>query len=325
MQTSATTPSVGAPHAGSDAFRHDAVFYDGMEDFVARIVPFIQDGVDAGEPVLVVVSPEKIERLRDELDGRADGVRFADMANVGMNPARIIPAWRTFVNEQHASGRPFRGIGEPIWAARSRDELDECERHEALLNVAFDAAPAWWLACPYDTGSLPASVLQEAERNHPFVVHEGVRRPSASYLGVEGAAKPFDRALPPPPVDAVAFRFEARSESLRELRALVADRAAAFGLPDPKIDDLVLSTSEVATNSIRHGGGIGVLRIWDDGGTAICEISDAGKIEDPLVGRDRPPSDVESGYGLWLANHVCDLVQIRTFRTGSVVRLHMRG
>lgn len=320
-----TNTRADVAETGTDRFRHDAVFYDGPDDFVAKSVPFIREGIDAGEPTLVVVSAEKIDRLKQGLDGLADRVRFADMATVGQNPARIIPAWRAFVNEQPASGRSFRGIGEPIWATRSPDELDECERHEALLNVAFDGAPAWWLACPYDTSTLPPEVLHEAERNHPHVVHGGVRRPSGSYLGLDGAARPFDRPLPAAPASAVTFRFEPGAESLRELRRLLVDRASACGLGPTKADDLVLAASEVATNSIRHGGGEGVLRLWTEGRTAICEIADAGRIEDPLVGRGRPAPDLGSGYGLWLANQVCDLVQIRTFRDGSVVRLHVRG
>jgi hypothetical protein len=117
------------PREDEARFAHDAVFYSGIDDFLAQALPFIADGVDAGEPILVLVSAEKIARLRAELNGRADRVRFADIANVGSNPARIIPAWRAFVSEQRAVGRPLRGIGEPIWAARSRSSLDECERH----------------------------------------------------------------------------------------------------------------------------------------------------------------------------------------------------
>jgi anti-sigma regulatory factor (Ser/Thr protein kinase) len=311
------------PREVEDRFAHDALFYAGMDDFVAQTIPFIVQGVEAGEPILVVVSSEKIARLRAELNGRADRVRFANMVGVGQNPARIIPAWRAFVSEQRATGRPFRGIGEPIWAARSRTELDECERHEALLNVAFDGAPAWRLTCPYDTETLSAPVLEEAERNHPFLVHQGIRRPSGGYRGLEGAAAPFDRPLAAPPPTARQLRFEPTALSLHTLRAVVTEEAAGFGLPPSRTDDLVLAASEVATNSIRHGGGTGVLRLWGQADALVCEISDAGRIEDPLAGRDRPAGDLESGYGLWLANHVCDLVQIRTFESGSVVRLHV--
>ena len=109
------------------------------------------------------------------------------------------------------------------------------------------------------------------------------------------------------------------------MRRFVYEQADESGLGTAQAHDLALAVNEVATNSIRHGGGSGILRFWTEGSTAICEIADAGRIEDPLVGRGRPAPDLGSGYGLWLATQVCDLVQIRTFRGGSVVRLHVRG
>ena len=75
--------------------------------------------------------------------------------------------------------------------------------------------------------------------------------------------------------------------------------------------------------SLRHGGGAGTLRIWTRDRALICEIEDTGHIDKPLVGRQRPATDQERGFGLWLVNQMCDLVQVRTFKTGSVVRLHM--
>ena len=86
----------------------------------------------------------------------------------------------------------------------------------------------------------------------------------------------------------------------------------------------MLAVNEVATNSIRHGGGRGVLRIWHAAGALVCEVADSGRIADPLAGRQRPVSGQSGGHGLWLCNQICDLVQVRTFATGSVVRLHTR-
>ncbi|HSO96309.1 MAG TPA: hypothetical protein VLV81_09740 [Acidimicrobiia bacterium] len=37
----------------------------------------------------------------------------------------------------------------------------------------------------------------------------------------------------------------------------------------------------------------------------------------PLVGRERPGTEQLSGRGLWVANQLCDLVQIRTLPTGD--------
>ncbi len=86
----------------------------------------------------------------------------------------------------------------------------------------------------------------------------------------------------------------------------------------------MLAVNELATNSIRHGGGSGVLRVWREPEVLICEVTDHGHFEDPLVGRRRPAGTQVGGYGLWLANQVCDLVQVRSGPEGSTVRVHMR-
>ena len=43
-----------------------------------------------------------------------------------------------------------------------------------------------------------------------------------------------------------------------------------------------------------------------------------------LVGRQLPADDAIGGRGIWMANQLCDLVQIRRLSTGNVVRLHLR-
>jgi hypothetical protein len=53
----------------------------------------------------------------------------------------------------------------------------------------------------------------------------------------------------------------------------------------------------------------------------ICEVRDRGYIRDDLVGRRRPPADQERGRGIWLANQVSDLLQIRTAPSGTRVRI----
>jgi hypothetical protein len=123
-------------------YRHEALFYSGEADLLDRTEPFIRGAVENDEPVLVAISRTKIERLRALIGRMEDKVRFVDMAEVGSNPVRIIPVWQEFVDEHAESGVRLRGIGEPIWAERSPEELVECERHEALLNLAFaDASP----------------------------------------------------------------------------------------------------------------------------------------------------------------------------------------
>ncbi|MFL5768399.1 MAG: anti-sigma factor RsbA family regulatory protein [Actinomycetota bacterium] len=312
--------TAGQHEVRAESFRHEALLYEGIEEFVDLTASFIREAVDASEPVYAVVSAEKIERLRSAVGNEPD-VRYADMADVGSNPARIIPAWRSFVEECEAERRPFRGIGEPIWAERTPAELVECERHEALLNLAL-ADSRGWLLCPYDAGRLPEPVLEEASRNHPFLWSDLGHASSASVRSAEHIEAPFDEPLPEPPLETQLMSFGA--DDLHDVRAFVEERAVLAGLGRSRTADLLLAADEVVSNTLRHGGGRGEIRMWREVDTLLCEISDTGRIVDPLAGRRRPNGTEEQGYGLWLVNQVCDLAQIRTFPTGSVIRLHVR-
>lgn len=300
------------------AFRHEVMLYDSPETFVDGAAPFIRDAVAAGEPIMVAIGAEKIDLLRSRLGADAEQVVFADMAELGANPARIIPAWQEFVDANAARGRPMRGIGEPIWADRSPSELVECQCHEALLNVAFADAGDFHLLCPYDTVQLDGDVIAEAERSHPFVAGAA----SGAYRG-HHAVPQFAEPLPEPAGDVV--EHEITRETLADLRVVTAAEGESAGLDRRRIHDLVLAVHEIATNSVRHGGGSGVLRIWREGDALICEVRDRGRIaQQPLVGRVRPALGQTGGWGLWLANQLCDLVQLRELPEGSVVRLHQR-
>src|ERR1700687_965064 len=89
--------ATGGPAAcPATGYRHEAFFYAGQDEFLAGTLPFICDALAADEAILVVLAAPKIEALRRELNGAAERVSFADMAEVGTNPARIIPAWQDF-------------------------------------------------------------------------------------------------------------------------------------------------------------------------------------------------------------------------------------
>jgi anti-sigma regulatory factor (Ser/Thr protein kinase) len=103
---------------------------------------------------------------------------------------------------------------------------------------------------------------------------------------------------------------------------MVAARAVEAGLAHDRAGDIALATSEVAANSVRHGGGGGTLRTWHTDDAFVCEVRDAGHIEDPLVGRSIPQPVANGQRGLWLVNQLCDLVQLRSLEDGVVVRLH---
>jgi anti-sigma regulatory factor (Ser/Thr protein kinase) len=312
------------PVAHNDKFRHEALFYSDWTEFVAGTVPFIRNGLAEGEPVLVVESPEKIQLLRTALGEDADRVLFADMAQVGANPARIIPAWRDFVQEQGAGGKRLRGIGEPIWDGRTRDELVECQRHESLLNVAFGHSQPWWLLCPYDTRQLDDAVLEEARRSHEYLMDaRSVSAVSEEFRGIDASGEPFVIPLSEPSTGVRKLAFDA--ETLLKQRGTVARFATSAGCSATRAIELVTAVNEVATNSVVHGGGGGTLRMWREKDDLIAEVRDqAGVYNLPLGDRQRPTDKPGDPRGLWLANQLCDLVQIRSMPNGTAVRLHLK-
>ena len=212
----------------------------------------------------------------------------------------------------------MRGIGEPVWAARTPAALEECQRHESLLNVAFDSGDSWSLLCPYDAGSLGHEIIDKVACSHPHVHQDGRREESFSF---EPRLDCFAGELPPPASTPETTAFGLTE--LGEVRHRVAAAAEAAGMDALAVADLVTATSELAANSVMHGGGAGTLRLWHEEGRLLAEVEDRGTIEEPLAGRLRPDVSQEGGRGLWLANQLCDLVQIRSGGGGTTVRLHL--
>jgi anti-sigma regulatory factor (Ser/Thr protein kinase) len=317
---------IQARHHGSSArqqFRHAALFYSGERDFVETVGAFVREGIEAGEPTLVIVDSQKLAALESYLGDTAGDVCLAEMEEVGGNPGRIISTWDDFVADRGAQGSRVRGVGEPVHPLRSADELIECQRHESLLNIAFADAPDFWLLCPYDVDTLDAEVIAEARASHPLVVDGGVERHSAAYGGLQAAARPVAQPLSevPPTADVIAFD----TDRLPLLRSVVSEYATAARLSRRRAEDLLLAVNELATNSIRHAGGGGVAHVWRDEAGVVCEVRDRGRDVAPLAGRLRPGPEARGGYGLWIVNQVCDLVQVRTSPAGSTVRLQVRG
>ena len=237
------------------------------------------------------------------------------MARLGGNPARIIPAWKRFVDAHSEPFRPVRGIGEPIWPGRHPEELLECQLHEALLNVAIDPDLPLWLICPYDADKLSPAVVDEAHRSHPVIVEAGTHRGSAHYAGRAHVDALFAAELSPPMGryrDAVIT-----AETLDRVPAYVKLELYVAGLPVDRAGQVAIAVKRLARDGLRRGSASATIRIWSEPDALICEVADDMFVADPLLGRSAPTNDHE---GLWEANQVCDLVQLRSTPTRTTVR-----
>lgn len=295
---------------------HAALFYRTSAEYSRSVGDFVRAGLQAGEPVLIAVPPQQAGLIRSDLGSQARDVAFADMASLGRNPARIIPAIRAFADAN--PGHLVRYVGEPCWPARTAAERVEVVQHEALLNIAFGAGEVQIL-CPYDASSLDPELIAGAERTHPAIMQNGNAYRSPAFAGAQLTADAVG-LLPSPPAGSRVLTYR---DNPGAARRFVRNLAAAAGLAEPRLTDLVIAVGELAANTLRHTCGVGTVRVWAGRDEVICEVRDRGYIRDPLAGRRCPAADAGQGHGLWVVHQVCDLVEMRTGPAGTVFRLHM--
>ena len=308
-----------APPRSQQSYRHEAFIWRDPDDYASVLGPFVQDGLAAGEAVMVAVVRRHADWLRETLGAQARKVKFVDMAELGRNPARIIPAWQKFVDQHSGLGRPVRGIGEPIWAGRRPEEILECQLHEALLNLAVDPKIPLWLICPYDLEGLDPSVIKEAHRSHPAVMDGDRYHGNSQYGGRAHVEAMFSSDLPE--LDGKPVEYSFTPESVDRVFNILTLEAYGAGLWSDKVTEVAATTRRLASCSLRRGAIEGTIRIWDAPHALICEVSDETMIDDVLAGRRALVSSDRDG--LSSANRKCDLVQLRSTEAGTTVRLHM--
>ena len=307
---------------GDEPLTHQGLLYRSQEEFLAGTVPFVRAGLEYGDPIWVVTTVRNAGWLRVALGGDARRVVFGDCSQWYLHPGRALAALYRAVSVA-ADGKRLRMIGEPLWTARIGQEGSERARYESLVNVALASANASCV-CAYDTRVVNSKVVAQVARTHRELVVDGGARPSPSYTDPAVFNAECDKSpLPEPPPTALRLPFD-RLGQLASLRGFMTSYATWAGAVPHSVRRFVQALDEVATNAIEHGDGSRVVRIWTRPRSMVCEVSDTGAGRcDPMAGHLPPRPGRAGGCGLWLARQFCDLVEMRSDATGTVVRLHL--
>ncbi|MEV0595025.1 anti-sigma factor RsbA family regulatory protein [Nonomuraea cavernae] len=302
-----------------DRFTHTALFYQGERQYVSVVTAFVREGLESGDPAAVAVPAANLRLIEAELGDDAARVELLDMTRAGRNPSRIIPAVLRDFADRHP-GDHVRIVGEPIWPGRTTTEYPACVQHEALINYAFSGRAATIL-CPYDAERLDPAILHDAELTHPVLRDGGGgggERRSAGYA----PGQVVDRHNQPlgEPGEFVSLRFD--RTNLARARGLAVERAVELGFGGDRLDDIRLVIAELGANSLDHGGGSGLIKIWAEAGRLVCEISDTGHITDPLAGREPVDANIAGSRGLLIVNLLSDLVRVHTRAGGTTIRTY---
>lgn len=300
---------------------HDALLFSSPDELAAATVPFVQEGLAAGDVVVVTASPATADVVRTAVDDDRVRVLPRDVAYGRRTPAAVT-AFRRLTDELAATGaRRVRVLGETDFGRTEREQL-EWQRYEAVLNDALADRPLWGL-CLFDTTRLPEPVLESVARTHPTVVVGRSRTPNprfvdpAAYLrGLPVPEEPLQSGVPRLAVDGVA--------DLIALRHAVAAELASVGGPREVVEDFLLAVDETTSNAVRHGAPPVGLRLWTSADRVVCAVTDHGRgLDDPFAGYGPAHGQDLSrgGMGVWLARQLCDHVDISSGPDGVTVRL----
>lgn len=307
--------------------RHEALLYDDRHAFVAAVEPWVDEGLRAGDEVLVMVPADNAASLARRLGARGRRVTFTPPESLGRPVGPMFRGLRALISEAAAGRRSLRLVAEHPRAGEGRlirGELREFVHHDAICAAGLRGA-AVSVLCAYPGHRLHDDEARLVREAHPLLRRGAEVGPSAGHreaaaLVAEGQRR-VGRYVTPPSGERVPLRDPGDLARLREVVRVVAGRA---GTARRGTDDFAVAVSEIATNALVHGSGDAVAAVWASGGEVVCDVRDGGPgLADPLAGYE--PADARSrrGRGLWLARQLSTLVEVGRSETGTLVRLHL--
>jgi anti-sigma regulatory factor (Ser/Thr protein kinase) len=302
---------------GSGHVDHRLLEYGSDEQFLAQVVPYILEGLEVGEPAVLVSSTRNLRLAKDTLSPEANElVRFADAESWGSgNVAARVLAIDWDIRKMLGTASRCRVVQEFTWQAAAQQR--EWLRHEAATNLLRPAAEVS-LLCTVDQRTHPPEYLAELRRAHPVIAPD---RRNDEYVEPRRFLAQADGTLDSITPIAAEISTAAQDSDLHVMRQRVTNAARAAGLGEYQIQCVALAATEVVANALHHAHKPATIRTWDDADQFACEVSDKGPgIDDPLASY-RPPAPAGGRCGLWLARTFSDEVRIVSSPEGTIVRM----
>ncbi|MEV6399549.1 MEDS domain-containing protein [Streptomyces sp. NPDC051907] len=307
---------------GPVGFVHQACLYEDDDEFLAMAVPFAQEGLARGEPVLAATTPANIQLLKDALGETAHALDTADTSYFGRRPVDRVSAFLRYAERARPAGGTVRMIAEPVWAGKCARQRAEWKRMESGLNVLLARMDARMI-CPYDTRTVPADVVEAAWATHPGHVVGDLVLPCGTYTEPAAYAAAAERPLPPPPAGAALL---APPTGLAALRRFARVRAETAGLAGQEAASAETAANEALTWLLSLGAADAEIRVWEEPGALLWDLlatEGGAAAPGPFAGYVPPGPAAGPDDGLWLVRSLCESVELRA-EAGGRLRLRLR-
>lgn len=277
--------------------RHNAFVYQSQDEYVARSVAFLREGLEAGEGAIVANTRPGLAVMHEALGSDAAQVTFVDVSSAYTRPARTLAAYHQVFAAQLQETASLRAVAD-VQFGPDPGEWDLWVGFEAVLNRSFGHLPAWvW--CTYNANGLPDPMLEGVWRTHPEVLADNTWNKSAHYQDPNRLL----RRITPEPAPLSGLRSITFGRDPEEFRERLARELVAEGVTEAKALDMLVAATEFFTNAIHHGGGVEEVRVGRAEGRFVCEVVDRGSgFDDPGAGYLAPREGV--GRGLWVARQL---------------------
>src|SRR5689334_17899999 len=300
---------------------HEAGFYRSDAEFGALIMPFAEEGIAAGEPVILGYDARKSGLLRSWLTDPS-AVEFVGSKTVYAAPARAIKSYRRLFESHVARGAGQIRVAGELPQPANGGRIEGWDRYEAAVNTVWDDLPVWG-RCLYNTTTAPAAVLDMVRRTHPYIVSPtGQRQLSDLYQDPQT----FE-GLPyvPDPLEGSPPLAELVNRPAAEARHALA-QIARGRIPDATLEDMLIGVTEAVANAQHHGRPPATVRVWAAPDSIVVTVHDTGPgPADRLAGlvpaASSNTSDRRLGLGLWVIHQLDVDVTLRRASDGFTVRL----
>jgi anti-sigma regulatory factor (Ser/Thr protein kinase) len=299
--------------SSATALRHNALVYGSEEEYVARSVAFLKDGLEAGDGAIVGNTRDGLAIMRDALGPDAGRVAYFDVSSTYTRPARAVAAYYGTFLEQLRRAPSVRAVA-TMQLGPTPGDWEEWAGYEAITNLAYSHLPVWVL-CAYDANGLPDPILEDVWRTHPEVLSDRWQA-SDHFEDPRQLVRKVTREPEPLP----ELRSFSAGDVLEVFREQLARELVAENVPEAKALDMLVAGTEIAANAIRHGAGIEEVRLGRAEGRFVCEVVDRGRgFDDPVAGYLAPRDG--TGTGLWVARQLTWRVESFDSPRGFTVRI----
>jgi len=259
---------------------HIALIHESREEQFAAVVPYLREGIAAGERCLYVVEDTSkaavVEALRAEdvdVDAALErgqltfhSVEETYHRNGEFRPDEMVAFYTEAIAEATEEHGALRVAAETGWLLDDSTDLEAWMEYEARVNELCDDEDCLAL-CQYDRTRVPPDVLRDLVQTHPHLVYGGTvchnfyYTPPEEFLGPDRPGDELDRMI-----RTLVERTRANAD-LREQREYLRRQNEITGDPDRTFEEKLQALFELGCE--RFGLEFGGMARVDPGGDRL--------------------------------------------------------